>query len=451
MSKVWEKKSENSLDPIIEKYEVGNDYILDGKLLKYELAASLAHARMLKSIGLLNNAEFNSLSRELKKIYNKYGEEIKLQISDEDIHSKIENMLIEKLGDTGKKLHTGRSRNDQILVVLRLYEKEQILIVISKYITLMQKWVEHIKKNGERIIPGYTHTKQAFLINVKSWLSAFIESGLDNVNFLGSVYELIDSNPLGSGSGFGIPLPLDREMTTRLLGFLKVQYNPVYVQNSRGKFEALIVDALWAIMNDFSRIASDLLLFNMDELLFVKTNSSITTGSSIMPQKRNFDVMELIRARSNVLLSYSFCIKTIVNGLISGYNRDLQETKEPLMKAFETLKDSISVLEVVFENIEWDEEAVKDKLSKGIFATDLAFNSVKAGKPFREAYREASLKMEEIVVDDEIIRNTLRKRVSPGSPDTINPALYANMLKKDKRNYEAKLNKLNRQLARLLK
>lgn len=451
MAKVWEKNQETSLNPIVEKYEVGSDYILDGKLLKYELASSIAHAMMLRKIGVLNSAEFNSLSQELKKIYDRYGEEIKLEISDEDIHSKVENILIEKLGDTGKKLHTGRSRNDQILVVLRLYEKEQIQLIMDRYINLMLKWVEHIRENGEKIIPGYTHTKQALLINVKAWLSAFIESGIDNIVFLKSVYDLVDSNPLGSGSGFGVPLPLDREMTAELLGFFRIQYNPVYVQNSRGKFEGLILDAIWAIMNDFSRLASDLLLFNMDELLFVKTNSSITTGSSIMPQKRNFDVVELIRARSNVLLSYSFCVKTVVNGLISGYNRDIQETKEPLMKSFDILKDTISVLEVVFDNIEWDEEAVKNRLSKGIFATDLAFDSVKSGKPFREAYKEASLRMKKISIDDKTIGDSLKKRISPGAPVTIKPSLYLDTLKKEQKNCRANLNRLNKLLGKLLK
>lgn len=299
--KVWQKDG-IGLHPEIESYEVGKDYLYDGLLFKYELAASQAQAIMLNRIGILNKQEFNDVENEIKNLYKKYGNFIELTIEDEDIHSKLENILTGQIGETGKKIHTGRSRNDQVMVVMRLFEKESLFSVSLELTELMESLIGLAEKEGDKVLPGYTHTKQAMLINVKFWASAFIESSFDNLKVIKNVLNLIDSNPLGSGSGFGVPIPLDRELTASLLGFSRVQKNPMAVQNSRGKYEGMIIDALWNIMNDFSRMASDLLLYNMDELLYVKTNSIITTGSSIMPQKRNLDVMELLRARASVML-----------------------------------------------------------------------------------------------------------------------------------------------------
>lgn len=449
-SKIWQKSGSEKLDPEVEKFEVGSDQLYDGKLFRYELASTRAHAKMLTSIGVLTTGELTRISSEIRSLYHKYGDEIVLKISDEDIHSKLENLLVLSLGDLGKKIHTGRSRNDQVITVMRLFEKEQILrtgLLVSDLIDVLLKFM---KKEGEKVLPGYTHTKQAMLVNVKFWAASFIEALLDDQQVLTDTLKLIDSNPLGSGSGFGIPLPLDRKMTAELLGFSRVQLNPMAVQNSRGKYESLILDALWHIMNDCSRIAADLLTFNMDELLFVNTNASITTGSSIMPQKRNLDIMELVRARSRTMLSYSMNVKNIVSGMISGYNRDLQETKEPVFRAFDLVRDTIKVMSVTFRNIRFDEDAVKSHLSKGLFATDLAFQAVADGIPFRDAYRHAANKMENIAVDDETIDDSIDRRVSPGSPRTVSALRYDGLNRKNRSSFQGSLDSFSRKLKNLL-
>ncbi|MFN4216145.1 MAG: argininosuccinate lyase [Brevinematales bacterium] len=417
MAKVWEKGGEK-LHPVIESYEVGQDYLLDGRLYFYEMAASLAHAAMLSSIGILSEKEYEDIRRAITHLFRSHGRTISLSVADEDVHSKLENQLTEILKDVGKKLHTGRSRNDQVMVVLRLYEKDQIIAVARRAVKLLRVMADLGKTHYSTILPGYTHTKQAMLMTVGFWMAGFIEMGMENLSHLESVYKLIDANPLGTGSGFGVPLPLDRDMTSRLLGFGRLQYSPLAVQNSRGKMEAMILDALWNWMHDGSRLAADLLTWNMDELLFIETSYAITTGSSLMPQKRNLDVMELVRARASVVQGYSHQVKSISTGLLSGYNRDMQETKEPLMRSFDIVQQTLEVLAIVLENIRFNEENIRRVLSRGIFATDLVFDAVKAGVPFRDAYRKAARDIETLQVNEDRIRETIEKRVSPGSPLT---------------------------------
>ncbi|URA09375.1 lyase family protein [Thermospira aquatica] len=417
MAKVWEKGGEN-LHPLVESYEVGQDYLLDGKLYFYEMAASLAHAAMLYKIGILSEKEYQDIKQTIIELFHQHGKEIPLTIADEDIHSKLENQLTEKLQETGKKLHTGRSRNDQVMVVLRLYEKNHLLSTALKAINLLKTMANLGESHYQTILPGYTHTKQAMLMTVGFWMAGFIELGMDNLFHLENIYKLIDANPLGTGSGFGVPLPLDRDMTTRLLGFGRIHYSPLAVQNSRGKFEAMIVDALWNWMLDGSRLAADLLTWNMDELLFIETTGAITTGSSLMPQKRNLDVMELVRAKASVVQSYASQIKSMTTGLLSGYNRDMQETKEPLMRSFAIVEETLDILSLVLENIRFNEERIKSLLSPGLFATDLVFQAVRKGKPFRDAYREAAKQISKLEVTPDLIRQSLASRISPGSPLT---------------------------------
>lgn len=451
MSKMWQKENTLKLHPMIERYEVGTDYLYDGKLFRYELASSHAHSIMLKSIGILTEAELSSINTEIKRLYQQFGDSIDFTVDDEDVHSKLENLLIQAIGDTGKKVHTGRSRNDQVMVVMRLYEREKLLETALEYCDFLDVVQRFIEREGRKILPGYTHTKQAMLMDVGMWAGAFLESGFDNLKIMRAVLDLLDSNPLGSGSGFGVPIALNRDMTASLLGFSRVQLNPMAVQNSRGKYESALIDSFWNIMNDFSRMAADMLTYNMDELLFLKTNAAITTGSSIMPQKRNLDVMELVRARANQMLSYSTIVKTVSSGVLSGYNRDIQETKEPVFKAFELISASINAVAVVFENIEFDEDAIKKSLSKGIFATDIAFEQVGNGVPFRDAYKYAAQQMEKIVINNELIEESLSKRVSPGSPRTLDYKTAAAQLQKEKQTLLALKTDLTGKLDALLK
>lgn len=429
MAKVWKKDDGTGLDPMIEKYEAGTDVHYDGQLFGYELMATAAHAKMLEKINILTADELSKVLKEIARLLNNspklyFGPWIELKVEDEDIHSKVENLLTESLGDIGKKIHTGRSRNDQVLVVTRLFEKHTLMSIAKDYQKFLLQLCEFAKKEGHKVLPGYTHTKQAMLMTVGMWIGGFIESGIQNLKFLEYLYSMVDQNPLGTASGFGVPIPLDRQMTTELLGFSKILENPMYAQNSRGKMESLLVDGYWTIMHDFSRMSRDLLMFNMDEFLFVETNDKITTGSSIMPQKKNFDVLELVRARANLMLSYSNTLKTLTTGLISGYHRDLQETKEPFMKASGLISDTLKVMKVVFENIEFNEEAAIASLTPGIFATDIAFKAVAGGMPFRDAYKKAAKEIENIEVNEETIRRSIDERVSPGAPSTYKPERF---------------------------
>lgn len=437
------------MDPFLEKFSIGDDTQLDGQLFKYELAASQAHARMLKTIGILNEREFQDLDREMKRLYRTEGDTITLQAGEEDIHSKLEALLITALGDTGKKLHTGRSRNDQVLVVTRLFEKESLLKLANVYIDFLQTLSDFYSREGHKPLPGYTHTKQAMLVTAGFWVDSFIESGLDNLRQLTFTYGQLDQNPLGTGSGFGVPLALDREMTTRLMGFDRVQFNAMFAHNSRGKIEAQVIDACWSIMHDLSRLAADLLMYNMDELLFVETTSAVTTGSSIMPQKRNLDVMELIRAKSHRVLGHSQAVKGMLNGMISGYNRDLQESKKALFETFEITLSSLQAATIVFSQIRIDEDAVIRSLSPGIFATDIAFQAVAAGMTFRDAYKKAAEEIHKIQVTPEVIQDSIRKRVSPGAPATLDSQLRMQQIKSESdlwKTREAKLHNVFKEL-----
>ncbi len=450
MPKVWQKDGLRGMNPHVEKYEVGMDYIYDGRLFFYELSSSMAHSMMLEKIGVLSEKEYIAIRNEIKSLFKKYGKTVSLEIGDEDIHSKLENLLIGAIGEAGKKLHTGRSRNDQILSVLRLYEKDMLLDTALAYIDCLGELAALSDREGEKILPGYTHTKQAMIMNVKFWASSFIDTGLDNIKMIKAVYDIIDANPLGSGSGFGIPLPLDRDMTASLLGFPRVQENALAVQNSRGKFEAFVIDTLWAIMFDFSRLASDLILFNMDELNYLTADPSITTGSSIMPQKRNMDVMELVRARTLTMLSYSTAVKSISGGLISGYNKDIQETKEPLIKSFDLIIDTISAVKAVIQNIKFDEAAVKARLSKGIVATDLAFKKLGDGLTFRDAYRAAAKMINEIEINDKIINKSIKDRVSKGSPNALDLQAYKKVLDNEKKYFTLAAKEFKDRLIKLI-
>ncbi len=439
------------MDPFIEKYEIGDDAHLDGLLFKYELAASQAHGRMLHKIGILSPGEQKDISDRIKKFYSEYGDTIDLEAGEEDIHSKLEAMLIAELGEAGKKIHTGRSRNDQVMVVTRLQHKDAVLDLALHYHRFLEELIAFIKREGGAILPGYTHTKQAMLVTAGFWAQAFLESGLDNLRLLDSIYSLIDQNPLGTGSGFGVPLDLDRDYTSQALGFNRTQNNAMYTHNTRGKMEALLADACWAIMTDLSRMAADLLMYNMDEALFVQTDTAITTGSSIMPQKRNLDVMELVRARTHKVMNDALLIKSTINGLHSGYNRDLQEIKKPLQDAFDTTIDSIQACSIVLQHISIDEEAVTRSLSPGIFATDIAFEAVAQGMPFRDAYKSAAARISSIIIDKQTISDSITKRISQGSPATVDTTDSEKSVSLSQKHWEEKKTMMSAVYENLLK
>lgn len=387
--KLWETNS--NLNKLVEKFTVGNDYIIDQKLVKYDCKASIAHAKMLKKIGIISLKECYKLIEALNEIIeldNKGAFSIKVE--EEDCHTAIENFLVKKIGTIGKKIHTARSRNDQVITALRLLYKDEIKTV-NELIDSLVKPLISIKEEYDSIeLPGYSHMRKAMPSSIGLWADSFIESMNDNKMLLSNLYELIDRSPLGTGAGYGTPKQVDRILLAKLLGFKKIQINPLYVQNSRGKFEASILHTLSQIMFDLNKMSSDILLFSMSEFGYFELSANLCTGSSIMPQKRNPDVLEVIRANYHLLIAYEFEVKNIISNLISGYNRDLQLTKEPVINGFELIKNNLIIMELVMKNLKVNINKCKKSMTKELYATEKAYDLVKKGVPFREAYQEIS-------------------------------------------------------------
>lgn len=387
--KLWSPKG--GVDKRIEEYTVGNDYLLDRDLLPYDCRASMAHAEMLGSIGVLTDDEVTQLVDELQHIIELAADgKFEITPQQEDCHTAIENHLTERLGDLGKKIHTARSRNDQVATALRLYYKDHLDELTGLAEQFIQSLHALIEKNGSVEFPGYTHTRKAMPSSVALWGNAFLDSMQDNLRIVHAVREIIDQSPLGTGAGYGVPLPINREQTAGRLGFAKVQANPIYVQNSRGKFEGLMLNACMQIMYDLNKMASDLILFSLPDLGYFLLPAEICTGSSIMPQKQNPDVLELVRARYHEVLGYELQVKSIPANLISGYHRDLQLTKEPVFRGLNTTLRSVDVMTVVVEKLEVSEENCQKGLTEEVYATQRVYDLVREGMPFREAYRQIS-------------------------------------------------------------
>ena len=387
--KLWEKNY--SFNKKIENYTVGNDYIIDQKLVKYDCIASAAHAKMLCKINILTKDECNKVVKKLNEIIELDRKGLfKIKKEDEDCHTAIENYLIKKLGKTGKKIHTARSRNDQVLTSLRLYYKDEIKSVIQLIDDLIKTLNSLNDKFGQIEIPGYTHMKKAMPSTFDLWFDAFIESMHDNKKLISLYCNHIDKSPLGTGAGYGLPIQIDRKFSAELLGFKKIQNNPLYVQNSRGKFESLILHGLNDIMLDLNKMSSDILLFSMSEFGFIELPLELCTGSSIMPNKKNFDVLELIRANYHKNVGFEFEIKNIIGNLISGYNRDLQLTKEPTIKGLDITKDSLEVMNLVLKNIKINKQKCKKAMTEELYATKKVYNLINNGYNFRDAYKKIS-------------------------------------------------------------
>jgi argininosuccinate lyase len=392
--KLWEKKTEP--DPAIERFTVGDDPVLDLRLVRYDCIASAAHAKMLGRIGILTAEEVLKLTEELGEI-RRLADEGKFRIPAglEDCHTAIENRLTEKLGDLGKKIHTARSRNDQVLAALRLYcldELGRIRVNAQALSAALQSLAE---RHGSVRLPGYTHTRKAMVSSVGLWAGGFREWFGDDIRLLDFVGGLIGQSPLGTGAGYGVPLDVDRSYTAKEAGFPKIQNNPIYVQLSRGKFESTLLHCLGQMMLGLNRMSSDLIFFTIPEIGYFKLPEEFCTGSSIMPQKKNPDVLELIRAKFHEILGREIQLKTTTANLISGYHRDLQLTKKPLMEALDASADCLSVAAKVIAALKVDAEACSRGLTEEVYATERVYELVKQGMPFREAYRTVGKKYEE--------------------------------------------------------
>ncbi len=417
MTKLWQK-SGSKLHPLVEAYTVGDDWKLDEVLIPYDIQASLAHAQMLAKIGILSKKELSQLSGALKELLL-LAEKGKLPITvqDEDCHTVIENMLVKKVGAAGKKIHTGRSRNDQVLVALRLFMKDNLKNVQQGVSALSKTFLAKAKKHKNTPFPGYSHTQQAMLSSLGLYFGAFHEALGDDAALLKLINVHIDQNPLGSAAGYGVALPLDRKMTTQLLGFKKVQNNAMYCQNSRGKFESLVVEGLVQVMLTLSRFASDMLFFTSRECGYFSLSDAVVTGSSIMPQKRNADPLEILRGKTSVLISHQSLIQNLISGLLSGYHRDLQLLKKPLIESFSIVEQSIEVISIVLAQCEPNEKIITSKIAPDIFAADIANELVqKEGMAFRDAYNIAMEKVKTHKLD---FAANIKSKISPGAPGNL--------------------------------
>jgi argininosuccinate lyase len=391
--KLWQKKTEPNKQ--IEQFTVGDDPLIDLQLIKYDCHASIAHARMLGKIGILKKEETEKLVDELHRIVDLVEKgQFAITQEQEDGHTAIEMYLTEKLGDLGKKIHTARSRNDQVLAALRLYYLDKMGACRTEAHQFNRSLDQLIKKFGLIRFPGYTHTRKAMASSIELWANAFKQSMEDNLKLLATAEDLIDQSPLGTGAGYGIPLDVDRRYTAKLAGFKTIQENPLYVQNSRGKFESTLIHTLSQIMIDLNRMATDLIFFSLPELGYVSIPDTFCTGSSIMPQKKNPDVLELIRAKYHEVISQEFQLKSMTSNLISGYHRDLQLTKKPIMTTFETTLDCLRIMSLIINNLNINPDSCKNGLSKDIFATEKVYELVKQGMPFREAYQKIAKRYE---------------------------------------------------------
>ena len=392
-NKLWQKNVE--LNKEIEKFTVGKDRELDVFLAPYDVLGAMAHITMLESINLLTSSELEVLLKELKNIY-RLAESGKFVIEDgvEDVHSQVELMLTRKLGDAGKKIHSGRSRNDQVLVDLKLFSRAGIHSIAQESKKLFDELQKQSEKYKNVLMPGYTHTQIAMPSSFGLWFGAYAESLADDMQLLLAAWRVANRNPLGSAAGYGSSFPLNRTMTTKLLGFESMDYNVVYAQMGRGKTERTIAFAIASIAGTISKLAFDACMFNSQNFGFIHLPTECTTGSSIMPHKKNPDVFELIRAKCNKLQTLPSQITAIMNNLICGYSRDLQTIKEVFMPAFGELLDCIRMTAYIVERTEVNEHILENPLYDPIFSVEEVNRRVIAGTPFREAYKQVGLEIE---------------------------------------------------------
>ena len=392
-SKLWEKNVTVNTD--VEAYTVGRDREMDMYLARFDVLGSLAHITMLESVGLLTADELKALTAELRDIYTVIERgDFTIEPDVEDVHSQVELMLTRRLGDTGKKIHSGRSRNDQVLVDLKLFMRQRIEDVTRAVASLFSTLLDQSERYKDVLIPGYTHLQVAMPSSFGLWFGAYAESLVDDLTVLQAAYRVADRNPLGSAAGYGSSFPLDRSMTTRLLGFGSMNYNAVYAQMGRGKTERIVAQALGSIAATVGKLAYDACLFNSQNFGFIKLPDQYTTGSSIMPHKKNPDVFELTRAKCNKIQALPYEITLITNNLPSGYFRDLQLVKENFLPAFDSLIDILTMVERMVAEIKVNRDILDDPRYDLMFSVEEVNRLVAAGMPFRDAYKKVGLDIE---------------------------------------------------------
>ena len=385
--KLWQKEN-NKTSTNIEKFTVGSDNELDLVLAEFDVIGSLAHTEMLASIGLLTKDELTDIHKELKNILKEIKEgNFKIEEGVEDIHSQIELMLTQRIGEAGKKIHSGRSRNDQVLVDIKLYVRYELKEITKLVTQLFNQLVDLSEKHKDKSLPGYTHFQIAMPSSFGLWFGAYAESLLDDMELVNAAYNVTNKNPLGSGAGYGSSFPLNREMTTKLLEFETMNYNVVYAQMTRGKTEKVAAMALATIGATLSKLAYDVCLYMNQNFGFITFPDNLTTGSSIMPHKKNPDVFELIRGKCNKIQALPNELTLLINNLPSGYHRDMQLTKESLFPAIATIKDCLEITSFMLDHIVVKSDILKDKKYDLMFSVELVNEQVINGVPFRDAYK----------------------------------------------------------------
>ena len=391
--KLWQKT--NDVNKAVEQFTVGRDREMDLFLAEADVLGSLAHTRMLESIGLLGSEDLANVQRELKNIYRDItAGKFTIEEGVEDVHSQVEFLLTQRIGDAGKKIHSGRSRNDQVLVDLRIFLRRQIREIVADVEQLFHRLQQLSEKYKEVLMPGYTHLQIAMPSSFGLWLGAYAESLVDDTEMLHAAYRICNKNPLGSAAGYGSSFPLDRTMTTQLLGFDTLSYNVVYAQMGRGKSERIMAQAMSSVAATLARLAMDNTLFLNQNFGFISYPAELTTGSSIMPHKKNPDVWELIRGKCNLIQGLPNQIAMMTTNLPCGYNRDLQLLKEVLFPAIAELRSCIHMAVYMLENLQVKEHILDDPKYDYLFSVEVVNNMVLNGVPFREAYKKVGIDIE---------------------------------------------------------
>ena len=391
--KLWEKSVQ--VDRDVERFTVGKDREMDLYLAPFDILGSLAHISMLQSIGLLTEEELKQLTEELRNIYRD-TETGKFLIEEgvEDVHSQVELLLTRKLGDIGKKIHSGRSRNDQVLVDLKLFTRSRLQNIVKKTEKLFETLIAQSEKYKQVLMPGYTHLQVAMPSSFGLWFAAYAESLADDLIVMQAAYRVCNRNPLGSAAGYGSSFPLNRTQTTDSLGFETMDYNVVYAQMGRGKTERIVASAIASIAATLAKLAFDACLYNSQNFAFIKLPDAFTTGSSIMPHKKNPDVFELTRAKCNKLQALPYQITLIANNLPSGYFRDLQIIKELFLPSFDELEECLDMVDLMISQIAVNEHILDDKRYDYMFSVEEVNRRVQTGTPFRDAYKQVGLEIE---------------------------------------------------------
>ncbi len=439
--KLWQKGKDSLQE--VNQFTVGKDREMDHYLASYDVLGSLAHSAMLESIGLLTKVELASLSQELKHIYRQVQKgEFTIENDVEDVHSQIELLLTRKLGDIGKKIHSGRSRNDQVLVDVKLFLRDEIQEVVSGVKQLFDLLILKSEEHKDKLLPGYTHLQLAMPSSFGLWFGAYAESLVDDVTTLEAAYKVVNKNPLGSAAGYGSSFPLNRTMTTELLGFDNLNYNVVYAQMGRGKSERIVASSLVNVAATLSKLSMDACLFLNQNFAFISFPEEFTTGSSIMPHKKNPDVFELIRAKCNSLQALPNEILLLTTNLPSGYHRDLQLLKEKIFPAFKTLKECLTMAHLMISNIEVKDDILRDNKYDYLFSVEEVNKLVLQGVPFRDAY----LKIGQAIEEGKFTHSETTRHTHEGSMGNLCNDEITKMMTEvlDTFNFKKKENALNR-------